>query len=67
MDNITETQRELLERVMFEMSSNAEIIEYNLERLGVMDEIFLDNLRSRLVGIVNAIDDSQHQYLDIAL
>lgn len=67
MKNLTEMQREMFERIVWEMSSNIEIIEYHLDRLDEVDDPFLNRFKQRLIGIVNAIDDCKPQRLDIAL
>ena len=65
MENLTEVQRELFERVIWEMDSNIEILEYHLDRLDQVNDPFIDNFKQRLIGLANAISEFQPQSIDI--
>ncbi|GEM_PF-5292291 len=60
MSHVTVACRELFENILFEMSSNAEIIEYQLNHFDDIDESFINNYRNRMASIVNAIDGNRH-------
>ena len=60
MSHVAVAYRELFESVSLEMQSNAEIINYNLEHFGAVEEGFVNNFRNRMIAIINAIDNSCH-------
>jgi len=60
MDTLTENQRELFERVIWEMGMNLEILEDHLERVIVTDDPVLQRFKQRLLGIVNTIEANVH-------
>jgi len=64
MEKLSEMQRETFERIVWEMSSNIEIIEYHLDWLNESNDPFLNNFKQRLIGIVNAIDECKLNTLD---
>lgn len=67
MERLTEIQREMFEKIVWEMSSNIEIIEYHLDRLNQVDDPFLNGFKQRLIGIVDAIDDCKLNTLEYTL